>query len=216
MKKTILSVLVAAACLAASPVQAQSEWTTYRPEQSLFLLGWGLAQPIGNFKDFQSGTSISGMSMEFRSVVKTRLSTGVAFDYNRFDRTHSMETVTRPTATGVSPATLSAPTFRYADVFGIKATAHYYFADEGLRPYAGAGIGGNWSYAYLQVADLSSTDHGFTIIVTPEAGLLWEIAAGKTTIAVNAALRYNFTTSYFLGVDRAQWFSEVLGLSFSY
>jgi outer membrane protein W len=207
--KIILRVLVIAACLVATTAQAQ--WTTYRPEKSLMLLGWGLAQPIGNLGDFQSGTSISGFSMEFRSMVKPRLSTGLAFDYNRFTRTNSLETISRPDG-----ATLSAPTFRYSDMFSIKATAHYYLADGALRPYLGAGLGGNWSYAYLQTADLASTDHGFTIIVTPEAGVLVELARGGTNVALNASIRYNFTSSYFFNVARAQWFSEVVGISVSY
>jgi outer membrane protein W len=209
MKTTMLRALLAAACLSAGTAQAQ--WTEYRPEQSLWLTGWGLAQPLGKMTDFQTGGSVNGFAMEFRSMVRPRLSTGLAFDYNRFEKTNSMESATLP-----GGGTLSAPTFRYSDQFGVKVTGHYYLADGGFRPYVGAGLGGNWNYAYLQIADISYTDKGFTFIATPEVGLLWELSAGRTQVSLNLALRYNFTTSYFLGVENGQWLSEVLGVAISY
>lgn len=210
MKTNLLRALLAAAVLCGAST-AQAQWSAYRPESSLWLVGWGIAQPIGDMKDFQSGTSVNGFAMEFRSIVRPRLSAGLAFDYNRFSRTRSMESSTRPDG-----SVLSAPTYRYADNFGVKATGHYYLTDGGLRPYVGAGLGGNWNYAYLQIADVSSTDHGFQFIFSPEAGLLWELAAGRSTVAINVALRYNFTTAHFLSVDNAQWFSEVVGVSLAY
>jgi opacity protein-like surface antigen len=209
MKTIILRALLAAACLTATSAQAQ--WSTYRPEQSLMLVGWGLAQPVGKMTDFQTGSSVAGFAMEFRSIVRTRVSAGLAFDYNRFEKTNSMESVTNPDGSA-----LSAPTYRYSDQFGIKATAHYYFTDAGLRPYLGGGLGGNWNYSYLQIADLASTDSGFTVIFSPEAGLLWELTSGRTAVSLNLAVRYNITTAYFLGVENAQWFSEVLGVAVAY
>jgi len=209
MKTNVIRALLAALCMTGATAQAQ--WTEYRPDQSLMLIGWGLAQPVGQMTDFQSGSSVNGFAMEFRSMVKPRMSAGLAFDYNRFSRTNSMESVTRPDGSA-----LSAPTYRYSDQFGIKLTGHYYFAESGFRPYLGAGLGGNWNYAYLQIADLASYDQGFTAILSPEVGLLWELASGRTSVSLNLALRYNFTTAYFLGVENGQWFSEVLGVAISY
>lgn len=209
MKTTLLRALLAAACLSATSAQAQ--WTEYHPEQSFMLIGWGIAQPAGKMTDFQSGSSVNGFAMEFRSMVRPRISAGLAFDFNRFDRSNSLESVTRP-----DQSVLSAPTYRYSDQFGIKVTGHYYFTDGGLRPYLGAGLGGNWNYAYLQVADLQSTDKGFTVIFSPEAGLLWQLTGGRTQVSLNLAVRYNVTTAYFLGVQNGQWLSEVLGVAVSY
>lgn len=209
MKTTVLRALAAVACLSATAAQAQ--WTEYRPDKSLMLVGWGLAQPLGNLTDFQTGTSTAGFAMEFRSMVRPRMSAGLAFDYNRFDRSRSLESRTSPDG-----SVLSAPTYRYSDQFGIKVTGHYYFTDGGFRPYAGVGLGGNWNYAYLQIADIADYDQGFTFIASPEVGLLWELAAGRTSVALNLAFRYNITTAYFLGVENAQWMSEVLGIAVSY
>jgi outer membrane protein W len=209
MKTTIVRALVAVALLAGSTAQAQV--SSYRPDRSLWLVGWGLAQPLGNLADFQSGSGLEGFGMEFRSIVKPRISAGLAFDYNRFERTKSMETFERPGGGAVS-----APTYRYADQFGIKVTGHYYLMENDLKPYVGAGVGGNWSYAYLQTADLASTDHDFTIIMTPEVGVLWEVAKGRSSVAINVALRYNFTVANFFGVDNAQWLSEMIGISVAY
>jgi len=209
MKTTMIRALVAALLMTGASAQAQ--WTEYRPDRSLMLMGWGLAQPIGNYTDFQTGSSVNGFAMEFRSQVKPRITTGLAFDYNRFEKTNSLESSVRP-----GGGTLSAPTFRYSDQFGIKLTGHYYLAESGFRPYVGLGLGGNWNYSYLQIADLASYDQGFTAIFTPEAGLLWELVGGRTSVSLNLALRYNLTTAWFLGVENAQWFSEVLGVAISY
>ena len=210
MKTSILRGLAAAAFLFLAST-AHAQWDTYRPDRSLWLVGWGLGQAIGDLADYQNGTSVAGFSMEFRSIVKPRISAGLAFDYNRFERTNSLETVAQP-----GGGTLSAPTFRYADDFGIKVTGHYYLRDAGLRPYLGAGIGGNWSYAYGQTADLGSTDTDFSFLVTPEVGILWDLAAGKSAVSLNLALRYSWTASDFRGVTDAQWLSEVIGISVSY
>ena len=210
MKTTMLRALVAALCLSGASA-AQAQWAEYRPDSSLWLTGWGLAQPLGNYTDFQTGTSTAGFSMEFRSMVKPRLSAGLAFDYNRFDHSNSLESKGYPNG-GV----VSAPTYRYSDQFGIKLTGHYYFAESGFRPYLGAGVGGNWNYSYIQVADLASYDQGFTAIFTPEAGILWELVGGRTQVALNLALRYNLTTAWFHGVENAQWLSEVVGIAISY
>jgi len=209
MKTTILRALLAAACLAAT-APAQAQWSSYRPVKSLFLIGWGLAQPLGDLEDYQTGTSVAGMSLEFRSTVKPRISVGLAFDYNRFEHT-SFETVQKP-----GNAVLSGPAYRYADQFGIKVTFHGYLLDGPLRPYGGVGIGGDWSYAYVQSADLASTESGFHFLVTPEVGLIWQIVGGGTSVALNVAVRYNYSTASFQNVDNAQWLSEVIGITASY
>jgi opacity protein-like surface antigen len=209
MKTHILRALVAAA-VALLGSTAQAQWDTYRPDRSLWLVGWGLAQPIGDMDKYQSGTSTSGFAMEFRSLVKPAVSVGLAFDFNRFDRTSSLETLTR------GFGTLSAPVYRYADQFGIKATGHFYALKGKLRPYLGAGIGVNWGYSYAQTADLAQTDTSFTILLTPEAGLLLDLAAGKTSVAINAAVRYNYTPGSLLNVSDPQWLSEVVGISVAY
>jgi hypothetical protein len=179
--------------------------------KSLFLIGWGLAQPIGELQDFQSGTSVAGMSLEFRSAVRPRVSVGLAFDYNRFEKTRTLEVVQQP-----RDAVVSGATYRYSDQFGIKVTLHGYMLDGPLRPYAGVGIGGDWSYSYLQSADLAWTESGFHFIATPELGLVWVIAEGGTSVALNLAVRYNYSTASFLNVDNAQWLSEVIGITASY
>ena len=210
MKTSILRGLAAAAFLFLAST-AHAQWDTYRPDRSLWLVGWGLGQTLGNLSDYQTGTSVAGFSMVFRSIVKPRVSVGLAFDYNRFERTNSLETVAQP-----GGGTLSAPTFRYADDFGIKVTGHYYLRDAGLRPYLGAGSGGNWSYAYGQTADLGSTDTDFSFLLTPEVGLLFDLAKGRSAVSLNLAVRYNYSTADFGKVSDQQWLSEVIGISVSY
>jgi len=205
---TIVRVLAVAACLGASTAQAQ--WTSYKPDQSIFLVGWGLAQGMDKMSDFQSGTSYEGFGLEFRSMLRQSVSAGLAFDYNRFSQTRSLESVQR--GNGI----LSGPTYRYTDQFGIKVTGHFYLFEGAFRPYLGAGIGGDWSYAYVQSADLGQTKQGFYFIFAPEVGLMWNAFSGGTSVGINIAVRYNMTNASFQSVNNAQWLSEIIGISAAY
>jgi hypothetical protein len=210
MNKTIARTLVVAACLAAPAARAQ-DWTTYRPDRSLFLLGWSLAQGGSGLENYESGTSTYGMSMEFRSMVRQRFSVGLAFDSNRFDDTKSLETQVLPAG-----GTISGPTYRYAHEFAIKVTGHGYLMDGPLRPYVGVGLGGDWNYAYVQSADLASTKDNFNFIVTPEVGVTWMAVSGASSVGLNLSVRYNYSTAAVPGASDVQWWSEVIGIVASY
>ena len=208
--KTMIRVAVIGALLAAGTARAQS-FETYRPRQSLFLINYEMSSALGKFNDFIGETSWRGMSFESRSMVKERISAGIGFNFNRFEETKSDVTVSRG-----SRSTLSGPVYQYADQLAIKGLVHGYLTEGALKPYLGVGIGGVWSYAYQQSADFSQADDGFDFIVSPEVGITWTAAHGASSVGLNLAFRYNYTTADFLSVTDAQSLQVIVGLFGAY
>jgi hypothetical protein len=207
MKTSIARAAVISALLAAGAARAET-WESYRPKQSLYIFNYEISNTLGSFHDdFISSTSWRGFSFEGRSMLNDRLSAGLGLTFNRFEQTHSLLSTT--TAGG---GTLSGPVYRYADQFGVKALFHAYFGQGAFRPYAGIGLGGVWSYAYAQTADFARADDGFDFIASPEAGFIFSAAQGASTIGLNFAVRYNFTTADFHSVTDAQSLAVVIGI----
>ena len=207
--------LALAAVLAAFPAAAQSSgWTEYRPNTTFFTTGYQMSQPIGGLGDY-AGASFRGLIFDGRSMLNKNLSAGLRFFWNRYNKTENL--VVQSTSTG---GTVSGPTFHFADQFALEATGHYYLGggshDALAVPYFGVGIGGVWSSSYQQTADLVTSQYGFYFIVTPEIGLMLNLAKGNTTAALNLAVHYNFTTAHFSSVNDAQSISETIGIAVAY
>jgi len=211
MIQTATRALAAAALLAATAAHADGI-QTYRPVRSLYMLNWEASSPLGSFADdYIDEWSYRGLSFESRSMVREGLSAGIGFTYNRFEQTHSNIVQTNP-----GGGTVSGPVYRFADQFAIKALVHKYFGRGSLLPYLGVGIGGVWTYAYEQMADIAAADDGFDFIVSPEIGLAFKAASGASSVGLNVAVRYNYTTADFAEVNDAQTLAAVVGLYFSY
>jgi hypothetical protein len=208
--KTMIRVAVIGVLLAAGMASAQG-FETYRPRQSLFLINYEMSSALGGFSDFIGETSWRGMSFESRSMVKDRISAGIGFNFNRFEETKSQVTVDRG-----ARSTLSGPVYAYADQLAIKGLLHGYLLDGPLKPYLGVGVGGVWSYAYQQTADFAQADDGFDFIVSPEVGVTFTAAKGASSIGLNLAFRYNYTTADFFSVKDAQTMQVIVGLFGAY
>ena len=184
---------------------------SYRPDKSIWALNWELAQPIGDFANYSDKLSLSGFSIESRSMVRKNVSAGISFSYNRFDQTDPAYSVTSGTST------VTGPMFRYADMFGVRLLGHYYFLEGHMvQPYLGGGIGGVWAYGYQQVADYSSSESSFNFIVSPEVGVLIQLARGATNLGLNLAVRYTYTTVSMGKTQDNQTLSGIAGFMWSY
>jgi hypothetical protein len=211
MNDRIARAAVVGALLAAGSAHAQ-DFETYRPKQTMTMFNYEMSSPLGSFSDdFVSDTSWRGFSFEARSLVAPRISVGIGFNFNRYDQTYDELTLDLD-----SGGTLSGPVYRYADQLAIKGLLHYYLLEGPIQPYVGAGIGGAWTYAFAQSADIADSDDGFDFIVSPEAGLTFTAARGASSLGLNAALRYNYSTADFLQVDDAQSITVVVGLFGAY
>lgn len=208
--KTILRIAVIGALLAAGSARAQW-YDTYKPRESLYMFNYEVSSPTGSFGDYINDTSWRGFGFEGRSMVRDNMSVGLGFDFNRFSQEYAL--LTQGTTGG---GTISGPVYRYADQFAIKGLFHTYLRPGNVRPYLGVGLGGVWSYAYGQTADLARTDNGFDFVASPEVGLLLTAARGQSSAGLNVAFRYNFTTADFNGVSDAQAWQVILGLYAGY
>ncbi len=212
MKTMIARAVVIGTLLAAGTANAQW-YETYRPHQSMYLFNYEVSNAVGSFSDkFIDATSWRGFGFEGRSMVRDNVSVGLGFDFNRYSKTESM--LTQPLSGG---GTISGPVYRYADQFAMKALFHGYLGGQSaLRPYLGLGIGGVWSYAFAQTADIGASDSGFDFILSPEVGLTLTAAKGASSAGLNVALRYNYTTADFAKVKDAQSLQVILGLFTAY
>ena len=213
MRTSIIAIAIAAALLSGTARAEEEAWVstpTYRPHQTLFVVNWEIAAPIGDFSNYIEDVSLRGTSLEARSFIRDNLSLGLSFSWNRFDQTFHNLVV--PITNGAA----SGNVYRYADMFGIRALAHYYLGRGPLQPYLGVGIGGAWNYAYQQIADLSASQSNFNFVVDPEVGALYWFAKGGTTAALNLAVRYTYTTATAGREHDLQMFSGIVGLAFGY
>ena len=210
----IMSVLAVPLLLGALPASAQySGWTEYRPASTLFTLGYQIAQPIGSLHGYIDSTSFRGVMFDWRSKVYKDVTVGLRFSWNRFSEEFS--SVTQTTSSG---GTLQGPLFRFMDQLPLEAIVHYYIdtGSELITPYVGFGIGGVWSNSYQQTADLGTSQNGFYFIVSPEVGAVIWFAKGATSVGLNLAVTYHFTTISFRNVSDAQSFAETIGIAFAY
>jgi hypothetical protein len=185
--------------------------------ETAFLLNYEISAPVSGFKDFISDWSFRGFSIEGRYMVSPNISLGGAFAGNRWQQTSSnlQIDISNNNANG----NISGPVYRYTDDLSLKFLVHYYFGSGKLQPYVGVGLGGAWVYSYAQVVDLALSHDSFDFIASPELGLLYEVASGSTSLAVNLAVRYNFTTADVVNgrAKDIQWLTlPVIGLAWTY
>ena len=218
MKTIIRSAVLALLALVAVPARADDvpmfdpmDSGNYRPDKSIWTLNWEIAQPIGDFSDYVDRTSLTGFSLESRSMVRKNVSAGISFSYNRFDQTF-------PNAQRISGnTTITGPLFSYADMFAVRVLGHYYFLEGSMvQPYVGGGIGGAWAYGYQQAADLYKSENSFNFILSPEVGALVQLARGATNLGLNLAVRYTYTTAAMGPTKNDSTFSGIVGLMWSY
>jgi hypothetical protein len=212
MNRMVARVVVIGALLAAGSARAQW-YESYRPKQSIYLFNYEISTTLGSFSDnFINATSWRGFGFEGRSMVREHISAGLGFDFNRYSQTHSL--ITQPAGNG---GTISGPIYRYADQFALKALFHYYLGEsQSLRPYAGFGIGGAWTYSFAQTGDIGNSHDSFDFVISPEVGLLLTFAKGASTGGLNVAVRYTYTTADFAKVTDAQSLQVILGLFVAY
>lgn len=212
MKTMIARVAVIGTLLALAGAADAQFYETYRPKESIYLFNYEVSSALGSFSDkFISETSWRGFGFEGRSMVRDRLSVGLGFDFNRYSQTHSM--LTQTTGAG---GTLSGPAYRYADQFAFKGLFHYYLGNGSLRPYAGVGLGGVWTYSYGQSGDYANSHDSFEFVAAPELGLLLTAAKGASSAGLNVGVRYTYTTADFSQVTDASSLQVILGLFTSY
>ena len=211
-----MRVVVASFMLVGAVARAQYGSEGLRQSQTIWALNWEVAGPIGDFKNYVSDWSLRGFSLEGRYLVTKNISVGGSFSFNRWEQTYNQISVPIQ-LTGLN-GIATGPVYRYADMFALRALVHYYLGQLGDRfqPYLGAGIGGVWDYSYQQIADLSYTQNNFNFIVSPEIGVIITLMTGSTSLGINFAFRYTYTTANPGRTSNAQTIGPIIGLAWYY
>ena len=217
MKSHLARITVASVALVLAS-SARAQYDQYqRPNpngfslgQTLLIVNWEISKPVGGFHDYISDWSLRGFSTEARYKIRQNISVGASFSWNRFNQTFNNLTINIP------GGVISGPVYRYFDMFAIRGIAHYYFMDGPIQPYAGFGIGGNWAYAFQQTADLINSQSGFFFIVDPEVGVLVQLMSGRTSLDLNIAFRYTYSTADAGKQPEIHVISPIVGLAWSF
>jgi len=218
VKTNLMRVVVASMLLFGAVARAQ--WGVgsqgLRQGQTLWALNWEIAGPIGDFKNYISDWSLRGFSLEGRYLLTKNISVGGSFSFNRWEQTYQQISVPLQ-LTGLN-GIATGPVYRYADMFALRANVHYYLGELGdmFQPYIGTGIGGVWDYSYQQITDLSYTQNSFNFILSPEIGAIITLSSGSTSLGLNFAFRYTFTTANPGRTSNAQTIGPIIGLAWYY
>ncbi len=132
----------------------------------MFFLGYEVAIPTST--DYLSEVSWAGFRVDYRHMISSNVSIGIAMSFNTFDEYFDKQTYQRPDGTGA----VTSDMIRQVYTTPITASVHYYLDGNMIRPYFGVGVGAQYSEqnAYFNIYSIETNNWGF--VVRPEVGFL--------------------------------------------
>ena len=89
------------------------------------------------------------------------------------------------------------------DAFAAGWTGHWYLSRSSVQPYLGVGVGPMYRR-------MDPSDDFFGLSVDPQLGCLFTLDKG---VALNVAVRYEFTTTWAYSVYHSQWLGFRVGIA---
>lgn len=168
--------LVAAslALFVASPAEAQTRWFSGFTYQASF------SQQDTEF--FSDDPSWRNFGLDFRALIRPSFSVGFYTGWHTFD---NQEDGTLSLG-GVDVTGLQR---RYANMFPLLATGHYYLGSGRAQPFVGLGVGTYWVENKVEVGLTSITDSNWHFGLAPEVGVMLPLGGGPSTYL---SARYNW------------------------
>jgi hypothetical protein len=160
--------------------------TTSRDAAAAKEVGLGAAYdarvPIGGLRRLLPNTSFGGLQARWDFYPLDGLSTGIAVQYNLFQRDTATETL--PLDNGA----ITATTFRYASIWSFIPTVRYYLFPRGaLRPYGELGAGVTAVTSAVLISDLPQRELSTGFVIQPSAGVLWRLTSLRTSHVLDGA-----------------------------
>ncbi|MFK5856894.1 MAG: OmpW family outer membrane protein [Bacteroidota bacterium] len=145
---------------------------------------WSMGFPMGDMKDFTEQPSFRGFQIEGRSFVTANIAVGGMGSWNVFYENFGWTTQYTD-----DNKTIYGYKRRYLNVMPLMVTGHYYFGQNGIQPYIGAGLGTYYieSRDFMGIYYVQGKDWHFGI--APEIGILMPVGMGNTGININ--FKYN-------------------------
>lgn len=151
---------------------------------------WEMSIPTDN--KYLTENSLSGWRLEYRRMVKSNFSVGLALSWNAFDET-------LPTKTYYSPNESTAVTtdmIRQVYTVPITFISHYYFKSRILlfQPYLGVGLGTQYqeNNTYFNIYQLTENNWGF--VARPELGSIIHFGSHSPVKGL-VSVGYNWSTN---------------------
>lgn len=165
---------------------------------------WGgsysMALPLAKTKDFNSGYSFRGVTIEGRKMVNENVSAGVSFGW------HVMNDV-RDGTLELDNAAVTGRWYTYTNSFPLFVNAHYYAGQAGgIRPFLGANVGTSIYEQRAEVGQVAFTEDKWRFAVAPEAGIVFPLG---WYVRGFLSARYHFMT----GSPTQQYMSFNIGFA---
>ncbi|HEY6976643.1 MAG TPA: OmpW family outer membrane protein [Chitinophagaceae bacterium] len=202
MKKLLLITILCIALLSKNNAQSFSSL----PDK--FFIGYEPAFPTG---DFLSEPSWAGGRVEYRRMIKPNFSVGIAGSWNSFDEYVPRTTYQKPDGSGAVTTDL------VKEIYTVPLTlsGHYYFkSGKKILPYAGLGLGTEYSDQTLYFNIFSTDDNNWGFVVRPEVGLIYPFSS-STALYLSGAYNYATNKNDAFNIDHLAHFAVSIGFVFS-
>jgi len=167
----------------------------------ILLPAWGISVPTGATKDFTSGVSFRGMSVEWRNFYMRDAAYGINVGWNVFNETDDSTVF-------FDNAAITGKRWHYINAIPIYGAWYKYFSDDkrSSRFYAGINAGTAWIEQRTEMSLYQLTEDNWHFAVAPEVGmnLPWDSFLGY----VAARYHYAFKTG---DMEAQQWIEFKIG-----
>ena len=155
---------------------------------------WQISVPTGDTKDFVDETSFRGFGLDFRKVVATSTTLGIATGWNvLYERRTGTTEINNVSATGTQDRTINS--------FPIMLGLHHYFGERRqLRPYIGLNAGTFVIIRTIEIGVYGAEEDAWEWGIAPEAGIVIPTQSGAGII-INARYNWSFTSQDLSGAD---------------
>src|SRR6476646_4013012 len=110
-------------------------------QENMFVAAWEIGFPVSN-NNFLSKTSYEGGKIEYRGFIKENLSIGGFLNWRSYYEYSPTRTYENPDKTQA----VTTDMYRYIYNLPMGASVHYYFkGGKMIRPFAGLGLGAQYS-----------------------------------------------------------------------
>ena len=152
-------------------------------QENIFSLQYSVGFGVGDLHKFISKTSWRGVNLEYRKLVHDG-HVGIGFDlgWNGWYEHPGYITTTQGTQS------LSGDQFRYCSTAPMLGSIDYYFQPGSqINPFAGLGIGTEYSYSEVQLGIWSISTDTWHFLLKPEVGVLIQPTPG---VGVTVSAKY--------------------------
>jgi outer membrane protein W len=209
MKKLLLIGAWALTSFTAKAQETTVAGTSDDDMRNIFIASWEIAFPANS--NYMSGTSFSGLRFEYRNMISSNFSAGIAVTWNSFED----HVGTRTYTSDGGAAAVTTDMIRQVYTVPVTAIFHYYPSldpKKVVRPYIGLGLGVCYAeqYSYFNVYELSDYNWGFAM--RPELGSLFRLGYNLNAM-LGVSYQYASNRNYDFDISNISQFAINIGLS---